>query len=186
VADDNTYQVPMDTPTLVVLTGSDFDTDPIIFFVDTLPAHGQISGTPPNVTYTPDPGYTGPDQFTFHTSDHILDSTPGTITIDVLASNTPPVAYDDSTITPPMTPVDITLTGFDADGDPLEFWIVTLPPVTNGLLLGATTPPYMLAGDTVTYEPMSTFSGFDTFEFQVFDGQDWSNVATITVEVLPF
>src|SRR5581483_7170150 len=46
-------------------------------------AHGTLSGTAPNVTYTPNAGYTGPDSFTFTVSDGLLTSVPATIAIAV-------------------------------------------------------------------------------------------------------
>jgi uncharacterized repeat protein (TIGR02543 family) len=49
----------------------------------TQPAHGTLSGTAPNLTYTPTPGYTGPDQFTFQTQDALTTSTIATVGIVV-------------------------------------------------------------------------------------------------------
>jgi hypothetical protein len=44
----------------------------------TSPAHGTLSGTAPNVTYTPAANYNGSDSFTFKVNDGALDSTPAT------------------------------------------------------------------------------------------------------------
>ena len=49
----------------------------------TQPAHGTITGTAPNLTYTPTGGYTGPDQFTFQTTDTLTTSTVATVGIIV-------------------------------------------------------------------------------------------------------
>ena len=58
-----------DTPLAVVLTGSDVEQSPLTFSVFSNPSHGSLSGTPPNLTYTPALGYTGPDSFTFRAWD---------------------------------------------------------------------------------------------------------------------
>lgn len=49
----------------------------------TQPAHGTLTGTAPNLTYTPQVGYTGPDQFTFQTADALTTSTVATVGIVV-------------------------------------------------------------------------------------------------------
>ena len=68
------------------LAGVGFRTDAII----TSPANGTITGTPPNVTYTPSANFNGSDSFTFRVNDGITNSTPATITITVTAVNDAP------------------------------------------------------------------------------------------------
>ncbi len=55
------------------------------------PTHGTISGSPPAVTYTPNPGYFGTDQFKFTASEGKLTSAPGTVSITVNRVNQAPV-----------------------------------------------------------------------------------------------
>ncbi len=54
------------------------------FIVDTQPSHGTLSGTAPDLIYTPDADYQGADSFTFYVSDSGLDSAPVTVNIDVV------------------------------------------------------------------------------------------------------
>jgi hypothetical protein len=82
VAADQTVPVAYETATPVVLAGTDPDANPLTFAVASPPAHGDVTGTPPTVTYTPDSGYSGPDSFTFTVSDGTLTDT-GTVTIQV-------------------------------------------------------------------------------------------------------
>ncbi|HHN47107.1 MAG TPA: hypothetical protein ENN09_06665 [Planctomycetes bacterium] len=172
--------------TNVMLIASDPDGDPIDYIVDTLPLHGVLSGEPPNLIYTPFAGYLGPDSFTFHATDHVLDSPTATISIEVImGSNNPPVAYDMNEITFMGNPIDIYLDGSDPDEDPITYWIISMP--TNGMLIGASTPPYEVTpsgSNLVIYEPNPDFMGDDSFEFRVFDGQDWSEPATVFIIVL--
>ena len=47
----------------------------------TQPAHGTLSGTGTNLTYTPTGTYYGLDRFTFQVSDYLTNSPPGTVSI---------------------------------------------------------------------------------------------------------
>jgi formylglycine-generating enzyme required for sulfatase activity len=47
------------------------------------PQHGTLTGTPPNVTYTPDADYLGQDSFTFIANDGEAESNPATVSITV-------------------------------------------------------------------------------------------------------
>jgi len=67
----------------ITLTGWDVDEDELTYDVVTQPDHGTLSGTAPNLSYTPDPGYGGPDSFTFIVNDGELDSEPATVSITV-------------------------------------------------------------------------------------------------------
>ena len=55
----------------ITLTGSDVETGAanLTFVIVDQPANGTMSGTPPNVTYTPNLNYKGPDSFTFTVTD---------------------------------------------------------------------------------------------------------------------
>jgi hypothetical protein len=49
----------------------------LTFAIVMSPAHGGLSGTPPNVTYTPALNFSGDDAFTFKVNDGTFDSAPG-------------------------------------------------------------------------------------------------------------
>ncbi len=74
---------PFETATAITLSGSDGEDDPLTFAVLAGPEHGQLSGEAPNLTYTPDAGYFGPDAFTFQVNDGMDDSEPALVTIAV-------------------------------------------------------------------------------------------------------
>ena len=175
VANDQAVTTPEDTAIAITLTGSDPDLDPLTFAIVTGPTNGALTGTPPNVTYTPNANYFGPDSFTFKANDGTVDSNVATVSITVTPVNDPPVANDQAVTTPEDTALAITLTGSDPDNDPLTFAIVTGP--TNGALTG--TPP------NVTYTPNANYFGPDSFTFKVNDGTVDSNVATVSITVTP-
>ncbi len=82
VATDQTVPVAYETATPVKLTGTDANGDTLTFAVASQPSHGDLTGTAPNLTYTPDSGFSGTDSFTFTASDAALSDT-GTITLQV-------------------------------------------------------------------------------------------------------
>ena len=79
----------MPAGTLVTLNAQgsyDPDGNALTYAVVAQPQHGTLSGTAPNLTYTPTPGYYGPDSFTFKVNDGRLDSLSATVSITVKAT----------------------------------------------------------------------------------------------------
>ncbi|MEN6555406.1 MAG: M14 family zinc carboxypeptidase [Anaerolineaceae bacterium] len=87
--------------------------------------------------------------------------------------NTPPVADGQSLKTRRDLPLNITLTGSDADGDPLSFEVVTNP--SRGQLSGAL--------PDLVYTPDPGYIGADSFSFKVWDGLAYSEPAVISIQV---
>ncbi len=87
--------------------------------------------------------------------------------------NTPPVADAQSLKTWRNQPLSITLTGSDADGNPLTFEVVANP--SHGLLSGD-------APDLV-YTPDPGYIGADSFTFKAWDGLAYSEAAVVSIQV---
>lgn len=92
--------------------------------------------------------------------------------------NNKPIANNLAFTTPANTTLSGMLSASDADGDPLFYKIVT-----NGVKGTARVT------DTATgrfgYVPLPGASGSDTFTFQVHDGKGESNIATVTINIVP-
>ena len=138
VANDQSVTTEPGTPKSITLTATDPENDPLTYSIGTNPTHGALSGTPPNVTYTPYyAGFSGPDSFTFKANDGQEDSNPATVSITV-GSNNPPVASNPPHVTTAVnTPVNVTLTATDPDGDPLTFQILSQPTHGTAALFGS-------------------------------------------------
>ena len=76
------------TAKAVVLSGSSFRSDKVTCKIATQPAHGTLTGTPPNLTYTPAKGYQGMDRFTFTSTDSLTTSPPAAVDLLVGAGGT--------------------------------------------------------------------------------------------------
>ncbi|PYQ92457.1 MAG: hypothetical protein DMG02_01355 [Acidobacteria bacterium] len=175
VAAAQTVTTTEDTARAVVLTATDADGDPLTYSVVAGPTHGALSGTAPNLTYTPALNYNGPDSFTFTAKDATLVSTTATVTITVTPVNDPPVANAQSVTTAEDTAAPIVLTGSDVDGDALTYAVATQP--AHGTLSG--TAP------NVTYTPALNYNGPDSFTFTVKDATLVSTAATVSITVTP-
>lgn len=85
-ANDQSLSTTVDTPLNITLTGSDPDGDSLTYSAESVSIEGgTIGGSDKEVVYTPSPGFTGTDSFTFTVSDGEFSDT-GTITIQVNAS----------------------------------------------------------------------------------------------------
>ncbi|HEX8698372.1 MAG TPA: Ig-like domain-containing protein, partial [Myxococcaceae bacterium] len=175
VATPLTTTTPEDTAVAVTLAGTDPENDPLTFTVVTQPANGTLSGTAPNLTYTPAANYNGADSFTFRVSDGSAASAAATVSITVQPVNDAPVAQAQSVTVQEDGSLAIVLTGTDVENSPLTFTVVTQP--ARGTLSG--TAP------NLTYTPTANYSGADSFTFRVSDGSATSAVATVSITVQP-
>ncbi len=175
VADPQSVTTAEDAPTAITLTGSDLDGDPLTYSIVSGPSSGTLSGTAPNVTYTPNANYNGSDSFTFRANDGTTNSNTATVSITVTPVNDPPVANPQSTSTNENTPKSITLVATDIDSTALTYSIVSPP--SNGSISAGT-------GSTRTYTPTNGYSGSDSFTFRANDGTTNSNTATVSITVI--
>jgi hypothetical protein len=173
VAIAKSIQTPENQKVVVTLSGSDLDGDALVFSVATTPSHGTLSGTPPNLSYTPAAGYYGPDSFTYVAKDSKLTSTAATVSITVQHVNRAPAAAGLNIQTLEDQTVAVTLSGSDSDKGTLVFTVVSGP--NHGTLSG-TLP-------NLSYTPVAGYYGTDNFTYVVSDGVVTSNPATVTVTV---
>jgi hypothetical protein len=89
------YGVPLN----LTLMGSDLDGDPLTFSVLSQPTGGTLSGTPPNLVFTPAPGFSGLTGFIFKANDGAHDSPVATNLITVGSATVPPNAPSGLTAT---------------------------------------------------------------------------------------
>ena len=160
VATNQTATIDEDYPLdLNSLTASDADGDMLTFRVISGPQHGQIvSGF-----YNPERDYAGVDTLTFVANDGQADSAPATLSITIRNVNDPPLPNTPEASTPEDTPVNIVLTAYNPDNDPLTFVL------TGTASSGTATAD----GTNAIFTPNPGKSGYAYFDYAVSDGTYW-------------
>lgn len=168
-----------ETPVDLVLSGSDPDGGSVTYSIVSDPAHGILTGTAPNLTYVPNPGFSGNDRFTFRSNDGAVNSPPATVQLMVnpaidVPGNVPPV-FSSSVISATATE-DRSFSGqlvaTDANNDVLTFSKVSGPSwltVSSDGNLGGT--------------PLNANVGTNTFRVKVKDPANAAATATLAVTV---
>ena len=82
-ANAQSVTVAKNSSVAITLAGSDPENSLLAYTIVNTTAHGTLSGTAPNLTYTPAANFTGTDSFTFKVNDGNLFSTLATVTITV-------------------------------------------------------------------------------------------------------
>ncbi|HEX8411087.1 MAG TPA: Ig-like domain-containing protein, partial [Thermoanaerobaculia bacterium] len=158
----------------------------LTYTIVTQPAHGTLSGSGANQTYTPAPDFNGTDTFTFRVSDGTRNSNTATMTITVLEGNDAPAAAADNRTTNEDTPLQFAaseLTANDTAGPANENGQTLTVTSVTGASLSAT-----LNNGVVTFTPAPNFHGAASFTYEVCDngvtaGLTASRCTTATVNV---
>jgi hypothetical protein len=80
---DLSVSTDADAPACVLLRGSDPESAPLSYEIATFTTGGRLSGVPPTLTYTPNPGFIGTDTLTYTVSDGDRESSLAAVTIKV-------------------------------------------------------------------------------------------------------
>jgi uncharacterized repeat protein (TIGR03806 family) len=166
----------------LVLAGSDVDGPVMNFLVLTNPAHGTLSGTPPNVNYTPVSNYFGADEFAFTVNDGSLTSAVAAVTLNITNVNDAPLALSDALVRwitqgAATTPSLLLTNDTDADNDALS-----LLSVTNATPAGATV---VSSNNLVTYWPAYGDTNAGTFQYLISDNHGGTATGVVSVAVQP-
>jgi hypothetical protein len=180
VAVDDAATTAFATPVAinVLANDSDPDGDPLTISGVTAPANGSVSASGATITYTPAPGFSGTDRFTYTIDDGRGGSATANVTVTVgAAPNQPPVAIDDAATTISGTPVsiDVLANDSDPDGDPLTIQSVGAP------RLGTVA----ISGGAIVYTPVAGAVGTDAFTYTINDGRGGMATANVTVTITP-
>ena len=192
----------INTPVILSVTVNDTDSDGVIdattVDLDPVTPGQQTTVIAPgegvfsddgagNVTFTPDPGFTGTSSIAYTVNDDD-GGTSNTATISVRV-NAPPTAVDDATLTQLNTPVTLAAPPNDSDSDGvIDPATVDLNPSAPGrqtAFVAAGEGVFTVdAAGNVTFTPFAGFTGLSSIPYVVNDNDGGiSNNATITVRI---
>ncbi len=162
----------------VLPNDSDPDGDAISIVAVGMAAHGtaQINGS--RLSYTPTPGYTGPDTFTYTIADPKGLTSTATVSISVTAVNHPPIAQPDFATAGKNKPVAIAVLANDSDPDGDALTIVSFTQPARGTVTRG-------ENNTLVYLSFKDYVGVDTFIYTISDGRGGIAGTTVTVYADP-
>jgi VCBS repeat-containing protein len=139
-----------------------------------------------NLTFTPDANYNGNTSFVWNASDGTHYSTGTTVNLIINPVNDTPVAVADNATTQEDTPVSIDILSNDSDildGDTLYIDTFDIFSTNAGTITrDQRGTPNDSTDDYLLYTPAAGFSGDDSFNYTITDGQD-TDTATVTITV---
>lgn len=179
VAQNDAVATTVNQTVTVNVVGNDSDADGDVLTITriTQPANGNASIVNGQIVYTPTQGFTGTDTLTYTITDGNNHTETATVVVTVNgggATNTGPVAQDDTvatTVNQPIT-IEVVANDSDADGDALAVTNVSQP--SNG---SAT-----ISNGQIVYTPTQGFIGTDILTYTVSDGVH-TEIATVVVTV---
>ncbi|MDG0991521.1 MAG: Ig-like domain-containing protein, partial [Luminiphilus sp.] len=164
---------------VILENDSDPEGDALTITSNTSPQFGNLTlNTDGSFIYIPNDDFSGSDQFTYTISDG--NGNQDTATVRITVSDPPandPVAVDDSVTTAFEAPVTISVLDNDSDPDNDPLSVVSNTGTTNGGTVVAN------PDGTFTYTPADNFTGTDSFDYKITDGNGGEDTATVTIQV---
>ncbi len=181
LASDDSYEVSEDSEAQY-FSVLDNDVDP-----DALPLSiTRISNGPGNgvanirngvlVEYRPGAGFVGADSFSYTAVDSGGLTVTANVTINVANVNDAPMAQNDTVSTNENTPIEIRVRDNDSDTEGSALTVTSVAEPLNGVAV-------ISATGNVFYTPDLNYSGPDSFEYTVSDG-DATATATVVIQVI--
>lgn len=155
---------PYQTPLTITLSGREISGLPLTYEIVEQPRGGALTGTGPNLTYTPAADFTGADALTFRVSNGTATSRPAQVMITVTPQgDTTPPRVVESNIADGATGLASTLIYTDAQG--AAYGPVVLIGVSE--LLDVTTVITTTVTLTRNGVPVAASVGFDSAAYQI-------------------
>lgn len=94
VAYDQIVKTTQNTSVAITLIAADPEGDPLTYTIASGPANGTVTGSGPDITYTPNTDFTGTDTFTYEVTDSARSTDTATVTVNVAPTVTPERTVD--------------------------------------------------------------------------------------------
>jgi hypothetical protein len=167
-----------DTAKVIAVLANDSAPDlPVTVTIATAPMHGTATvAADGTVSYQPAADFDGADSFIYTATDADGELANGTVTITVTPVNDAALAVDDVVSTRTNEAVDIAVLANDTDAESDPLTLVSIGSALHGT---ATMNP----DSTVHYTPETNFTGVDTFDYVITDGNGEEDTAVVTISV---
>lgn len=159
-----------------------WDPRPLKALLDNTVSHGELLlNEDGSFEYTPAADFVGVDSFTYRISDGLRTSDIATVSITVVTGNSPPLAMNDAyeTVEDEILQIDapgILANDLEPDGQALHITVAEEPQF--GTLV-------LNQDGSFEYTPAADFNGDDHFSYRISDGELQSELALVTIKVLP-
>ena len=168
--------IPVNIDVLINDTG--LEDGGLVLSITNNPTNGIfLVNTGNTITYTPNNGFLGIDNFDYQVCDADNDCSSATVTINVKENNSIPIAIDDRFYTNMNTTRILNVldndTGLDDGGIVIE--------ILTQVIAGEVT---VNDDNTLTYTPLTGFEGTDYFAYKVSDVDGDYDIALVTVEIV--
>lgn len=155
--------------------GTDPDGDILTYSALTGPANGSLTVNSDGTwSYTPRIRFVGPDSFTVLIEDGRGGAIISTVFVEVTSTNTQPTVPNYDVSTSINTPVNGQIVGFDPDGDPLVYNLLTPP--QNGIAI-------VDEDGNWSYTPNTGYTGLDSFTVRLVDGRGGAAVSVVNINI---
>jgi len=176
------YTTLQNTPIVLDILDNDIypSLDSITIEIQEPPINGDfVINADGTVTYIPDDGYVGEDEFSYTICVESIGCDPALVIINMTEA-LPPIAENDSTTTDPgiEVTIDILDNDFDPQGDSLE--IKDLDPIQYGPNNGTAE----IIDGMLVYTPDNGFYGMDTILYRVCNSYGLSDFGRVYITVL--
>lgn len=178
-ANNDSVSTLENTPVEVAVLTNDTDPEGDALTITQIgtPANGSVTDNGNGVIlYTPATDFFGTDLFEYTVSDDNGGSAVGIVSIVVTSVNAAPTANSDNADTSENESVVVNVLANDTDTDATDILVIT--EVTEPANGTAT-----VENGSVTYQPDAGYSGSDSFEYTVSDGNGGTDSALVTVFV---
>jgi uncharacterized repeat protein (TIGR01451 family) len=175
IAVDDQFPVEPDQATTLAVLANDIDpnTGQVLTVISVGTASkGTVRLVAGKVVYTPNPGATGTDTFTYVVSDEFGETDQATVTVTI---NRLPAARPDTATTTSGTAVDIDVLGNDTDPEGSTLTVVKAGTPAHGTA--------RIVDGKIRYTPKAGFTGTDTFSYTIRDAAGHTVTSTVTVTV---
>lgn len=139
-------------------------------------AGGTVACSGGSCTYTPDVDFNGSDSFSYTIADTSGLTDTATVSISVASVNDAPTARDDVASTSVDVPVLVSVLSNDSDPEGDQRTISAFDSTTAA---GGT----VACSTTCIYTPPTGFTGTDSFNYTISDGNGGTDSATVTISV---